>query len=256
MENHFKKGVSCMSGTVFSPTAYDDVFRTLLNDCRKLIIPVINEMFGESYTGEETIQFLPNEHFLNQQDGEEKKRITDTSFAIIGSVEKRYHLECESTLNNRILIRIFEYDAQIALDQNSEVLEDKIIVSFPNTAILYLRSTKTTPDKMKIEIRTPGGNTSYDVPVMKVKNYSIDEIFEKKLLFLIPFYIFSFEADFPRINDDGDQLEALRSEYERIALRLEDLVKAGELEQYDKKTELHKYRERGRCDHERKDPGI
>ena len=96
-----------MSGTVFSPTAYDDVFRTLLNDCRKLIIPVINEMFGESYTGEETIQFLPNEHFLNQQDGEEKKRITDTSFAIIGSVEKRYHLECESTLNNRILIRIY-----------------------------------------------------------------------------------------------------------------------------------------------------
>ena len=225
-----------MSGTVFSPTAYDDVFRTLLNDCRKLIIPVINEMFGESYTGEETIQFLPNEHFLNQQDGEEKKRITDTSFAIIGSVEKRYHLECESTLNNRILIRIFEYDAQIALDQNSDVLEDKIIVSFPNTAILYLRSTKTTPDKMKIEIRTPGGNTSYDVPVMKVKNYSIDEIFEKKLLFLIPFYIFSFEADFPRINDDGDLLEALKSEYERIALRLEDLVKAGELEQYDKKA--------------------
>ena len=54
-----------MSGTVFSPTAYDDVFRTLLNDCRKLIIPVINEMFGESYTGEETIQFLPNEHFIS-----------------------------------------------------------------------------------------------------------------------------------------------------------------------------------------------
>lgn len=40
-----------MSGTVFSPPACDDAFRTLLNDCRKLIIPVINEMFGESYTG-------------------------------------------------------------------------------------------------------------------------------------------------------------------------------------------------------------
>ena len=174
-----------MSDTVLSPTAYDDAFRTLLNDCRKLIIPVINEVFGESYTGNESIHFLPNEHFLNQQDGGETKRITDTSFAIIGNVEKRYHLECESTLNNRILIRIFEYDAQIALDQNSSFAENKIVISFPNTAILFLRSRPSTPDKMIIMIRTPGGDVSYDVPVMKVKNYSIEKIFEKKLLFYL-----------------------------------------------------------------------
>ena len=30
-------------------TPYDDVFRTLLNDCSSLIIPVINEVFGEEY---------------------------------------------------------------------------------------------------------------------------------------------------------------------------------------------------------------
>ncbi len=28
-------------------TPYDDVFRTLLNDCSSLIIPVINEVFSE-----------------------------------------------------------------------------------------------------------------------------------------------------------------------------------------------------------------
>ena len=47
---------------------YDGAFSTILNDCRKLIIPVINEIFGESYTGEEEIQFFPNEHFIDQQD--------------------------------------------------------------------------------------------------------------------------------------------------------------------------------------------
>lgn len=30
-----------------SSTPYDDVFRTLLNDCTSLIIPIINEVFGE-----------------------------------------------------------------------------------------------------------------------------------------------------------------------------------------------------------------
>ena len=36
--------------TITSPP-YDDVFKTLLNDCTKLIIPVINEFFGENYSG-------------------------------------------------------------------------------------------------------------------------------------------------------------------------------------------------------------
>ncbi len=30
-------------------TPYDDVFRTLLNDCTDLIIPVINDTFGKNY---------------------------------------------------------------------------------------------------------------------------------------------------------------------------------------------------------------
>ena len=47
-----------MTDHIISSTAYDDVFRTLLNDCSKLIIPVINEAFGENYTGNEGIQFF------------------------------------------------------------------------------------------------------------------------------------------------------------------------------------------------------
>ena len=34
-------------------TPYDDVFRTLLNDCSQLIIPIINEVFGEHFSGDE-----------------------------------------------------------------------------------------------------------------------------------------------------------------------------------------------------------
>lgn len=31
-------------------TTYDDVFRTLITDCKKLIIPIVNEIFHENYT--------------------------------------------------------------------------------------------------------------------------------------------------------------------------------------------------------------
>lgn len=215
---------------------YDGAFRTILNDCRKLIIPVINEIFGEEYTGDEKIEFLPNEHFIDQQDAVDKERITDTNFRITGRIIKKYHLECESSLpDGRITVRLFEYDAQIALDEG-EVTEETLTVTFPNTAVLYLRTYKNTPDKMKYVIITPGGTVRYDVPVMKVQNYTLDDIFEKRLLLLIPFYIFSYEKSFPEYNSSGQKLEELKSEYQGILERLDGLERRGVVGAFEKRT--------------------
>ena len=215
---------------------YDGAFRTILNDCRKLIIPVINEIFGEMYTGEEEIRFFPNEHFLAQQDGADKERITDTNFTVFGKVPKKYHLECESSLpDGRITIRLFEYDAQIALDEG-EVTEDTLTVTFPNTAVLYLRAYKRTPDKMKYVIVTPGGTVQYDVPVMKVQTYSLDYIFQKRLLILIPFYIFSHEKSFPVYNSSEQKLAELKAEYRKILERLDELEQQRVIGAFDKRT--------------------
>ena len=215
---------------------YDGAFRTILNDCRKLIIPVINEIFREEYTGEEKIEFLPNEHFLDQQDEADKERITDTNFRVIGKITKKYHLECESSLpDGKITIRLFEYDAQIALDEG-EVTEETLTVTFPNTAVLYLRNYRKTPDKMKYVIVTPGGTVKYDIPLMKVQNYTLDDIFEKRLLLLIPFYIFSHEKNFPEYNSNEQKLAKLKSEYRYILERLDEVEQQGVIGAFDKRT--------------------
>lgn len=215
---------------------YDGAFRTILNDCRKLIIPVINEIFGETYIGEEEIQFFPNEHFIDQQDEADRERITDTNFTIFGKIPKKYHIECESSLpDGKITIRLFEYDAQIALDEG-EVTEETLTVTFPNTAVLYLRTYKKTPDKMKYVIITPGGTVQYDVPIMKVQKYSLDDIFKKRLLMLIPFYIFSHENSFPEYNSNEQKLEKLKAEYQVILERLDGLEQQGVIGAFDKRT--------------------
>ncbi len=215
---------------------YDGAFRTILNDCRKLIIPVINEIFGETYTGEEEIRFFPNEHFLDQQDEADKERITDTNFTVFGKTPKKYHVECESSLpDGKITIRLFEYDAQIALDEG-EVTEETLTVTFPNTAVLYLRTYKKTPDKMKYVLVTPGGTVQYDVPIMKVQTYSLDDIFEKGLLMLIPFYIFSHEKDLPEYNSNEQKLAELKAEYQKILERLDKLEQQGVIGAFDKRT--------------------
>ncbi len=215
---------------------YDVAFRTILNDCRKLIIPIINEIFGETYTGEEEILFFPNEHFLDQQNEADKKRITDTNFTVLGRIPKKYHVECESSLpDGKITIRLFEYDAQIALDEG-KVTEETLTVTFPNTAVLYLRTYKKTPDKMKYVIVTPGGTVSYNVPIMKVQTYSLDDIFKKDLLMLIPFYIFSHEKSFPEYNSNKQKLAELKAEYQEILDRLDHLEQQEVIGAFDKRT--------------------
>ena len=175
---------------------YDDVFRTLVVDCSHLLIPIINEAFGEHYTGKEEIVFRQNEHFLRQQGPHEQKRISDSSFQIIGLVSKSYLLECQSKPDSSLLVRIFEYITQTALDEG-EVTSNRLLVEIPNAAILFLRSTSNTPDRMTIEMHTPGGTVSFDVQILKMVNYSLDTIFEKKLYFLIPFYIFLYRNSSP-----------------------------------------------------------
>lgn len=215
---------------------YDGVFRTILNDCRKLVIPIVNEIFGENYTGNEEIEFFPNEHFIDQQDAADKERITDSNFAILGKIRKKYHIECESSLpDGKITVRLFEYDAQIALDEG-EVTKETLTVTFPNTAVLYLRSYKNTPDQMKYVVITPGGTVQYNVPVMKIQEYSLGDIFEKRLLLLIPFYIFSYEKSFQEYNNNKQKLKELETEYQYILIKLDKLEQKGIIGAFDKRT--------------------
>ena len=71
---------------------------------------------------------------------------------------------------------------------------------------------------------------------MKVQKYSPDDIFEKRLLMLIPFYIFSHESSFPEYNSNGQKLEKLKAEYQVILERLDGLEQQGVIGAFDKRT--------------------
>lgn len=224
-----------MENVRITNTPYDDVFRTLLNDCSPLIIPLINEVFREHYSGQEKITFSPNEHFLNQQDGNEKERITDTSFKIEGKETKKYHLECQSSTDNSMLVRFFEYDTQIALDEG-QINGNVLTVTLPHSAVLFLRHHASTPDTLKIRMVTPGGTVEFDIQVMKSQQYTLEAIFKKNLLLLIPFYIFSHEPQFEEYERDKTKLKSLQAEYEQIKNKLEELLNQGAINEYTRCT--------------------
>ena len=76
----------------------------------------------------------------------------------------------------------------------------------------------------------------YDIPVMKVQTYSLDEIFEKRLLMLIPFYIFSHEKSFPEYNSNEQKLAELKAEYQKVLGMLDELEQQGVIGAFDKRT--------------------
>ena len=187
-----------------SSTPYDDVFRTLLTDCTnlwfrlsmKFFIPIIPEM--------KKIRLLQNEHFIQMPDGSKQERITDSSFEIISDntcnikCKKRYHIECQVWGWQHGCAYVWIWYTDCTWKQ--ELTPDTLTVSFPDSAIISLRHTSHTPDEMNINILTPGGNVSYNVPVLKVRQYSADELFEKHLFFLIPFIFLYMKKTLMKLN--------------------------------------------------------
>lgn len=100
---------------------------------------------------------------------------------------------------------------------------------------LSMRNQKTS-DKMKYVIITPSGIVQYDVLIMEVQAYTLNDIFEKRLLMLIPFYIFSHEKSFPEYNSHEQRLEGLKAEHHIILEKLEELERQGVIGAFDKRT--------------------
>ena len=111
-----------------------------------------------------------------------------------------------------------------------------LTVTLPHSAVLYLRHHTSTPDTLRVRMETPGGMVEYDIPAMKSQRYALSEIFEKRLLFLIPFYIFSHESRFEEYERDKAKLKMIQENYERIKNKLEELLNQGIISEYTRCT--------------------
>ena len=193
-------------------TIFDDVFRTETEKMPELTIPLINEVFGTNYPLDAEIIQGRNEHLTKSG-----KKITD-SYIIIG--EKRYHMECQSTEDSTMILRMIEYDFAISLE-HAEKVHGTYRMQFPHSCILYLRGD-TQEKNISMELQFPDNQVvRYKVPVIRMEWYSIKEILEKDLTMLLPFYIMRYEKMKQQLENDEVLREKLFQEYEMIAKYLE-----------------------------------
>ena len=196
-------------------TIFDDVFRTIAQKMPYLLIPLINEVFQTNYVEDIHFQQLRNEHY--EKFG---KIITDS---ILQIEDCTYHLECQSSLDGRMVIRMFEYDFSIALElaqKNNETFE----IEFPQSCVLYIRNhrERSLPDYHEAIVKfADGQQILYRVPILRAQNYTVDSIFEKRLLILLPYHILRYESFLKNSGSNAKKLEQLLTDYQKINNLLE-----------------------------------
>lgn len=208
-------------------TIFDDVFRTICQKMPVLLIALVNEVFGTDYPDSAEIQQFRNEHL--EKFG---KIITD---ALIQIENTLYHIECQSSEDDLMVIRMFQYDFAIAIEKS--IAEGSLYrVKFPQSCVIYIRGNKKHDLQMEVEM--PDSTVfQYRTKSVNVQDYSKDEIFRKKLLMFLPYYILRYEKSMPTARkEDKEKLEALLADYEDICSRLEKTL--NEMEQSDLYTDL------------------
>ncbi len=197
-----------------SSNIYGSVFKAMVHKTPKLLIPFINEVFGRRYEIDAPIMQFNEEH-----EGPLGTRISDSVFRIEDMV---YHLECQSTHDASMVVRVVEYDFSIALQ---EALEQgaPYRMKFPSSCVLLLRHASKTPDYLEMEM-PDSESFRHHTKIYKTQLVSEEEIFRRRLLILLPFYLMRYEKELSGLDAESDAAAALIRECREIRMRLADLT--------------------------------
>ena len=137
-----------------------------------------------------------------------------------------------------MVLRMIEYDFAIGLE-HAEKVNGRYQIRLPSSCVLFLRGS-SKEDSLRMDLISPDGQCmEYIVPVIKTEWYYLDELFQKNLIMLFPFYIMRYENRKDALKTDDLLQKKLFGEYEKIESYLENLFLKKDMEKefYDM-TEL------------------
>ena len=108
-------------------------------------------------------------------------------------------------------------------------------IEFPQSCVLYIRNhrKRSLPDYHEAIVKfADGQQIVYRVPILRAQNYTVDSIFEKRLLILLPYHILRYESFLKNSGSNTKKLEQLLTDYQKINDALEQCTD-------DKKSTLY-----------------
>ena len=219
-------------------TPYDSAFKSVIKKCPRMALFLINEMFfkagliDEVYDGTERVELLDKELPDIELNGLE----LDLRLAVYKKNRRIFHLECQSTPDGTVILRMVRYDTRTAVDE-ADYTVSTIHVKLDDSGIVFLRSTRNTPEIMTVVLELPqGGTVTYRIPVIKMQDYTLASILENKLYILLPFLFFNYEKQLRKAPNDKALFEEILTLYDAILNNLKELADTAIITAYEAST--------------------
>lgn len=209
---------------------FDSTFKKILTLSSKAVVNMINGLFYTSYDPDTAEVFY---HWTESvKDDTIKTTLADTILVINNS--DAYHMEAQMTKDENIVFRVFSYGAGYA-DKTKEISQDEkghdiYQIHFPNPCIIYLNNvSESVPDTYSLSVDLGlDAPIIYRVPVVKLMNCSTEDINNRKMVILVPFFLLKLRE---RLSDKESRTP------ENIA-SLKSLIKTDIMGSIDKNIEL------------------
>ena len=201
---------------------WDLIIKKATYSSPKLLFPLIYEIYGKKYPEDSSVVPLSTEYSVERSDTKEISTIkADLTFCVNES--DIYHFECEITYNGLITIRMFEYDISIALEHASFAEHAVWEIEFPQSCVLYIRNHRSLPDFHEAIVKfADGQKVRYRIPIIQAKKYTVDRIFEKRLLILLPYHILRYEHFLKHNGTNSKKVKHLLDDFREINRKLEE----------------------------------
>ena len=168
---------------------YDKIFKRILTLSNVAVVNFINGIFGRDFPKDSKLTYNWTENIKNSLE----KTIADTIITVNDT--EKFHAEVQINSDSTIAMRVFDYGYQDALKYR-KVENDRIILEFPQSKVIFLEHNSNTPDTVILELRFGNqGGFEYKIPAMKFLDYSIDELNRQNLVILLPLYLLKLRKE-------------------------------------------------------------
>lgn len=222
---------------------WDEIAKVFVLTISEQLFPLIEEVYGIHYPYGTPVVFLSTEQpvFPEGTEGALSSQLMDLSVLINGT--DYYHIECQMKNDHQMVIRMISYDLHFAMQHCTEedTAAGEMILYFPRSVVLYPEKNNAIPDRLRCKIIFQDESEHiYQIPTVRMQDYSLEEIRKKHLLLFIPYVLLRLR---PQLRSQGKvNEEELTSIVESVILILEEEKRAGNITENQERDILDLFR--------------
>ena len=127
--------------------------------------------------------------------------------------KRHFHLEYQLSAESNLVMRVFEYGIQKAVEIRREENDNRGRLILPRAVVIHFEESESIPDQYVLEVEFPNGTTNeYTADVMKYWKFDDSQLVEKKLYILLPLQAFLLRAKLEsatKANDENERQTAI-----------------------------------------------